>query len=64
MDHGGDPVLDGDAAGPAWWTFVAALVVAVPLYVSQARSQWFFGDEWAFLAENLGMSVPAGFGGK
>lgn len=50
MDHGGDSGPDGGAAGPAWWTFVAALVVAVPLYVSQARSQWFFGDEWAFLA--------------
>lgn len=49
------------AVAPAWWTFVGLLVAAVPLYVSRARAQWFYGDEWAFLAQRDGGSLDGLF---
>ena len=34
----------------AVWAFVAVIVAAVPIIFQKARDQWFFLDEWSFLA--------------
>ncbi|NLV54963.1 MAG: hypothetical protein GXY13_05055 [Acidimicrobiales bacterium] len=39
-----------ESRAAARWTFVAAAVVTVPLIVHLAGDQWFYQDEWAFLA--------------
>jgi hypothetical protein len=38
--------------GSRWaaWTFAAVVVIAVPVTLYQGRDQWFFLDEWDFLA--------------
>ncbi len=51
---GRDPV-SGDRV--ALWVFCAALVVAVPVLFHAAREQWFFLDEWDFLADRDLMSL-------
>ena len=33
------------------WTFAAVIAVAVPVILYQGRDQWFFLDEWDFLAD-------------
>ncbi len=38
------------SARAAGWVFVAALVVAFPLYLWRGNEQWFFLDEWDYLA--------------
>jgi hypothetical protein len=49
-------VVDSTEAGEdrsarwAAWTFAAVAAVAVPVILYQGRNQWFFADEWDFLA--------------
>ncbi len=45
----------------ARWTFIALLPVAVAVFVGRARSQWFYGDEWAFLTQRDGASLDGLF---
>ena len=48
-------------ATAAWWTFVAALAVAVPIILVKGRDQWFVQDEWAYLAARDGGSLDGLF---
>jgi hypothetical protein len=52
----------GEADGvkrAAAWTFAALVAVALPLYFVLARGQWFFQDEWEFLANRDGGSFAS-----
>jgi len=52
----------GEAVGvqrAAAWTFAALVAVALPLYFVLARGQWFFQDDWEFLANRDGGSFAS-----
>lgn len=49
--------LTDRAPRAALGVFVLVVVAAVPLYVIGGRDQWFFQDEWDFLAERDGGSL-------
>jgi hypothetical protein len=52
----------GEADGvkrAAAWTFAALVAVALPLYFVLARGQWFFQDDWEFLANRDGGSFAS-----
>jgi hypothetical protein len=40
----------------AGWTFVGVLTIAVPVILYQGRDQWFFLDDWDFLANRRATS--------
>jgi hypothetical protein len=55
-------MTSGEAAGTeraASWTFAAVVAAALPLYLVLARGQWFFQDEWEFLANRDGGSFAS-----
>src|SRR5215470_4677054 len=41
----------------AAWTFAAVVVIALPVILYQGRGQWFFLDEWNFLANRSAGSI-------
>ena len=43
----------------AAWTFAALVAIALPLYFVLARGQWFFQDDWEFLANRDGGSFAS-----
>ena len=48
---GAAPFTTDRSARPALWVFIALVVAAVPLYLVLGRRQWFFLDDWDFLAQ-------------
>ncbi|MBX3313360.1 MAG: hypothetical protein KF906_03480 [Actinobacteria bacterium] len=51
-EESAEPAVDHRSVSDraAMWVFVAVIVAAVPIIFHQARDQWFFLDEWDFLA--------------
>ena len=49
--------LPGDAARLPLYLFIAVEIVAVPVFLWIGRNQWFFLDEWDFLATCDGGSI-------
>jgi len=47
------PAHDAGDRSARWaaWTFAAVIALAVPVILYQGRNQWFFLDEWDFLAD-------------
>jgi hypothetical protein len=54
---GAAPATTDRSARLALWVFVALVVAAVPLYLVLGRRQWFFLDDWDFLADRDAMSL-------
>jgi hypothetical protein len=44
----------------AGWVFGAVVLAAVPVIIYQGRGQWFFWDEWDFLASRDAGSLRDG----
>jgi hypothetical protein len=54
---GAAPAATDRSARLAFWVFIALVVAAVPLYLVLGRRQWFFLDDWDFLADRDAASL-------